>query len=142
MNLQNKISSWLEKYLVENNLSSFVIGVSGGIDSAVTSALCAKTDKKTIVLTMPIHQNPEETDRGKKIIECQETIGETSTMSQDEFKFFRFFHFLIQMMWGKKWYYYFLIFRSSLLPVISRKYYSNFLCFFQKVTAFLSIFLG
>ena len=68
MNLQNKISSWLEKYLVENNLSSFVIGVSGGIDSAVTSALCAQTNKKTIVLTMPIHQNPEETNRGKNHI--------------------------------------------------------------------------
>ena len=69
MNLQIKISNWLEKYLVENNLSSFVIGISGGIDSAVTSALCAYTNKKTIVLTMPIHQNPEETDRGKNHIE-------------------------------------------------------------------------
>ena len=58
--------------------------------------------------------------RGKKIIECQETIGETTTMNHQEFKFFRFFHFLIQMMWGKKWYYYFLIFlqnKYSIHPV-------------------------
>jgi len=57
---------------------------------------------------------------GKKIIECQETIGETNTMNHEEFKFFRFFHFLIQMMWGKKWYYYFLIFlqkKYSIHPV-------------------------
>ena len=56
----------------------------------------------------------------KKIIECQETIGETNTMKHEEFKFFRFFHFLIQMMWGKKWYYYFLIFlkrQYSIHPV-------------------------
>lgn len=51
--------------------------------------------------------------REKKIIECQETIGETYTMSHDDFKFFRFFHFLIQMMWGKKWYYHFLIFLQN-----------------------------
>ena len=54
---------------VENNkLDTFVIGVSGGIDSAVTSALCGQTKKKTIVLTMPIHQNPDETNRGLKHI--------------------------------------------------------------------------
>ena len=49
---------------MSNHLDSFVIGISGGIDSAVTSALCAMTDCKTIVVTMPIHQNPTETDRG------------------------------------------------------------------------------
>ena len=69
MNLQHKISNWLEKYLEENNLSSFVVGVSGGIDSAVASTLCAQTNKNTIVLTMPIHQNPDETKRGKNHIE-------------------------------------------------------------------------
>lgn len=47
---------------------------------------------------------------GKMVFEAQETIGETSTMNTTEFKFFRFFHFLIQMMWGKRWYYYFLVY--------------------------------
>ena len=69
MNLQNKISVWLKNYLEDNNLKSFIIGVSGGIDSAVTSALCAHTKKKTILLTMPIHQNLDETTRGKNHIE-------------------------------------------------------------------------
>ena len=64
MSLQNKISEWLNDYLERNNLDSFIIGVSGGVDSAVTSTLCAMTGKKTIVVLMPIHQNPEETQRG------------------------------------------------------------------------------
>ena len=65
MSLEKEISIWLEKYLTNNSLNSFVIGVSGGIDSAVTSTLCAMTGCKTIVVTMPIHQNQNETDRGK-----------------------------------------------------------------------------
>ena len=67
--LKDKISDWLKEYLENNNLSAFVIGVSGGIDSAVVSALCAQTGKKTIALTMPIHQNPDETNRGKQHIQ-------------------------------------------------------------------------
>tara|TARA_R100001015_G_C4626362_1_gene185318 strand:- start:1363 stop:2103 length:741 start_codon:yes stop_codon:yes gene_type:complete len=68
MKLQNKISNWLDEYLENNNLETFVVGISGGIDSAVTSTLCAMTGKRTIVLTMPIHQNPDETNRGKNHI--------------------------------------------------------------------------
>ena len=64
MTLEQEISSWLKNYLLNNHLDSFVIGISGGIDSAVTSTLCAMTGCKTIVVTMPIHQNPTETDRG------------------------------------------------------------------------------
>ena len=64
MTLEKQISSWLKDYLFSNNLDSFVIDISGGIDSAVTSTLCAMTGCKTIVITMPIHQNPNETDRG------------------------------------------------------------------------------
>ena len=62
--LKNKISKWLNDYLVDNNLDSFVIGISGGIDSAVTSTLCAMTGKKIFLLVMPIHQNQDETNRG------------------------------------------------------------------------------
>ena len=64
MSLEKKISLWLKKYLLDNKLDSFVIGISGGIDSAVTSTLCAMTELKTIVVTMPIYQNQNETDRG------------------------------------------------------------------------------
>ena len=41
----NKIRTWLKDYLENANLNSFVVGVSGGIDSAVTSTLCAMTGK-------------------------------------------------------------------------------------------------
>ena len=68
MELHLQISEWLKEYLEKNHLDAFVIGVSGGIDSAVTSALCATTNKKTILITMPIHQNPQETTRGQKHI--------------------------------------------------------------------------
>ena len=69
MKLQNKISGWLNDYLEKSNQKTFVIGISGGIDSAVTSTLCAMTGKRTIVVTMPIHQNQNETDRGKNHIQ-------------------------------------------------------------------------
>ncbi len=63
MSLKNDISFWIKDYVNNNNLDSLVIGVSGGIDSAVTSTLCAMTGCKTIVITMTIHQNPDETNR-------------------------------------------------------------------------------
>ena len=59
----NKVSSWLKDYLETANLDSFVIGVSGGIDSALTSTLSAMTGKKTIVVSMPIHQKENELNR-------------------------------------------------------------------------------
>ena len=66
MSLELKISNWILNYVKKNNLESLVIGISGGIDSAVTSTLCAMTGCKTFVVTMPIHQNVNETDRGQK----------------------------------------------------------------------------
>ena len=56
-----------------------------------------------------LHDNSYGIYRGIKVFESQETVSETSTMPHEEFKYFRFFHFLMQMMWSKKWYYYFLI---------------------------------
>ena len=49
MKLENKISNWLDNYLIKYNFETFVVGISGGIDSAVTSTLCAMTGKKNIV---------------------------------------------------------------------------------------------
>ena len=65
MNLENEISAWLKEYFINNKMESFVIGVSGGIDSAVASTLCAMTRKKTYVVIMPIFQNEDETNRGR-----------------------------------------------------------------------------
>ena len=56
------IKNWIVHYLNSNNMSSssLVIGVSGGIDSAVTSTICAMTGKNTIVVSMPIKQKLEQ----------------------------------------------------------------------------------
>ncbi|MCK6649339.1 MAG: NAD(+) synthase [Bacteroidia bacterium] len=63
------IVNWLGHYSDQSKTNGFVIGISGGIDSAVTSTLCAKTGKKVICLNMPIHQHKAEYDRGQEHIE-------------------------------------------------------------------------
>ena len=55
--LESRIVGWLKDYAVTNNVKSLVIGVSGGIDSAVSSTLAAKTGLPTYVLSMPLHSN-------------------------------------------------------------------------------------
>ena len=60
--LGNEIADWLKEYADSNQITALVVGVSGGIDSAVTSTLCAKTGLKTIVLNMPIHQETSQYD--------------------------------------------------------------------------------
>ncbi len=54
------IVKWLRDYADKAGLRGFTIGVSGGIDSAVTSCLCAETGKDVIVLNMPIYQAKEQ----------------------------------------------------------------------------------
>ena len=66
--IKKHIVSWLSKYCDKYKKSGFIIGVSGGIDSAVTSKLCALTTKKTICVNMPIHQNSDQNDRANKHI--------------------------------------------------------------------------
>ena len=62
------ISGWIKEYATTLSFQpvSLVIGVSGGIDSAVTSALCAKTGFKTIAISMPIKQNLNQHDLSLK----------------------------------------------------------------------------
>ena len=60
----NYIKSWIENYVnsMPSKAKSLVIGVSGGIDSSVSSTLCALTGIKTIVLSMPIKQKSSQHD--------------------------------------------------------------------------------
>ena len=60
--LAEQIVNWIKDYYWENNIKAFVVGVSGGIDSAVVSTLCAKTGLPTYVLTMPLHSKEENTE--------------------------------------------------------------------------------
>lgn len=66
--IESHIVNWLFDYSKKSGLNGFVVGVSGGIDSAVTSTLCAKTGLNTIVLNMPIHQKSNQFDRSNEHI--------------------------------------------------------------------------
>lgn len=57
------IVDWLKDYATKAKVNGFVIGISGGIDSAVTSALCAKTGFPLLCIEMPIHQNENQVSR-------------------------------------------------------------------------------
>lgn len=63
------IVKWLKEYATIAKANGFVVGISGGIDSAVTSTLCAQTGLTTICLEMPIHQESSQVSRGKEHIE-------------------------------------------------------------------------
>lgn len=57
--LQDQITAWIKEYAQQANMKSLVVGISGGIDSAVVSALCARTGLDVIAVTMPIRQRPD-----------------------------------------------------------------------------------
>ncbi|HAY56460.1 MAG TPA: NAD(+) synthase, partial [Flavobacteriales bacterium] len=63
------IVKWLSDYAETAAMDGFVVGVSGGIDSAVTSTLCAMTGKPTLCLDMPIHQAPDQVSRAASHID-------------------------------------------------------------------------
>ena len=58
MNVQKQIINWLKQYILDSGMKGFVVGISGGIDSAVTSTLCAETGYHVLAVSMPIHQDP------------------------------------------------------------------------------------
>ena len=63
--LESDIDKWIKDYYYSNGIQSLVVGVSGGIDSAVVSTLCAKTGLPTYVVRMPLessHQNTRLSD--------------------------------------------------------------------------------
>jgi len=59
------IVNWLKEYATNAKMDGFVVGVSGGIDSAVTSTLCAQTGLRTLCVEMPIHQALNQVNRAK-----------------------------------------------------------------------------
>ncbi|MBT3357298.1 MAG: NAD(+) synthase [Euryarchaeota archaeon] len=67
--LGNEISDWILDYANSNNISTLVVGVSGGVDSAVTSILCAKTGLHTVVLNIPINQSESQYELSNKHIQ-------------------------------------------------------------------------
>ena len=62
------IKNWLSSYHSQSSTKGFVIGISGGIDSALTSTLVAETDIPLLCIEMPINQNKNQVSRGKNHI--------------------------------------------------------------------------
>ena len=63
------IVEWLKNYANNAKANGFVIGISGGVDSAVTSTLCAQTGLQVLCVEMPIHQAPNQVLRGREHID-------------------------------------------------------------------------
>ena len=62
------IVNWLKNYAINARMDGFVLGISGGIDSAVTSSLCAKTGLQTLCVELPIHQAESQVSRAEEHI--------------------------------------------------------------------------
>jgi NAD+ synthase len=60
------IVNWLKTYAENAKVNGFVVGISGGVDSAVTSTLCAQTGLKVLCVEMPIHQHESHVNRGRE----------------------------------------------------------------------------
>ena len=63
------ITNWLKEYAEKAHVNGYIIGISGGVDSAVTSTLCALTGLKVIAVTLPIRQTKAEFDRANEHID-------------------------------------------------------------------------
>ena len=76
--LTDDIVRWLKDYYWMHNIKSFVVGVSGGIDSAVVSSLCARTGLPTYVVCMPLdstHANSRlSEEHAKKLADQYENV--------------------------------------------------------------------
>jgi NAD+ synthase len=69
LDVKHVIYNWLKNYATDSKMNGYIIGVSGGIDSAVCSTLCALTGLPLTVVRMSIHQAADQADRGAKHIE-------------------------------------------------------------------------
>lgn len=63
------IVDWLKNYATNSKTEGFVLGISGGVDSAVVSTLCAKTGLPTLCMELPIHQAKNQVSRAKEQIQ-------------------------------------------------------------------------
>lgn len=78
------ITQWLNNYCETSGMQGFVVGISGGIDSALTSTLCAMTGKKTLLVTMPIRQTKAEYNRAKDhIADLSRRFKNTEALEMD-----------------------------------------------------------
>lgn len=67
------IADWLNNYARQARSKGFVVGISGGIDSAVVSALAARTGLDVLLLEMPIRQKADQVNRAREHIAALQT---------------------------------------------------------------------
>lgn len=67
-NIASQIVHWIKTYAENARVKGLVIGISGGVDSAVVSTLCARTGLPTLCLEMPIHQAESHVSRAEEHI--------------------------------------------------------------------------
>ncbi|MES2544954.1 MAG: NAD(+) synthase [Bacteroidota bacterium] len=78
------IVAWLKSYAEKAKVNGFVVGISGGVDSAVTSTLCAQTGLHTLCVEMPIHQSITQVNRGREHIEqLKQKFGNVTNAESD-----------------------------------------------------------
>lgn len=86
------IVNWLKDYAINAKMNGFVVGISGGIDSALTSTLCAKTGFPTLCIEMPIHQAPSQVSRAQEhISQLKEKFPNVSSIEVNLTTFFETF---------------------------------------------------
>ena len=82
--VNNQIVNWLKSYAENSKVNGFVIGISGGVDSAVTSTLCAQTGLKVLCVEMPIHQAESHVSRGREhIAQLKQRFPNVSSVEAD-----------------------------------------------------------
>jgi len=81
-NITKHIVNWLKNYATNAGVKGFLIGVSGGIDSAVSSTLCAETGFPLLCLEMPIHQGENQVNRAQEhIAQLKERYDNVSSIN-------------------------------------------------------------
>ncbi len=80
--IEQHIVDWLKQYLEKSGSKGFVVGVSGGIDSAVVSSLAARTGYPVMCLEMPIHQSADQVNRALKHIDTLQTHHSNVSLTQ------------------------------------------------------------
>lgn len=82
--VNKQIVNWLKDYAYNAKVNGFVVGISGGVDSAVTSTLCAQTGLEVLCVEMPIHQHASHVNRAKEhIAQLKERFTNVKSIEAD-----------------------------------------------------------
>jgi len=94
--VKKHIVTWLKDYANNAKVNGFVVGISGGVDSAVTSSLCAETGLPTLCVEMPIHQAESHVSRGREhIAQLKKRYSNVSSIETNLTSVFEMFKSLV-----------------------------------------------